>query len=147
MARRASDFQGRSALYTWLYGILLNLERRERRRLSIQRRKLQVLWSGDGDHPAATPPAESPVEVAEWNRSLWAKVALLPDAQRETLVLRFSEKLRYEEIAEVLDCPLGTVKSRIFNGLATLRTLLSEESDQNSELGEPIAELRKFGAS
>lgn len=133
MARRASDFQGRSALYTWLYGILLNLERRERRRLSIQRRKLQVLWAGDNDRQASLPPAESPVEVAEWNRSLWAKVALLPDAQRETLVLRFSEKLRYEEIAEVLDCPLGTVKSRIFNGLATLRTLLAEEGETREE--------------
>ena len=60
---------------------------------------------------------------------LMGQVALLPDAQRETLVLRFSEKLRYEEIAEVLDCPLGTVKSRIFNGLATLRTLLADEGE------------------
>lgn len=145
MARRAGDFQGRSALYTWLYGILLNLERRERRRLSVQRRKLQVLWNGDADRPTTTAPAESPVEVAEWNRSLWAKVALLPDAQRETLVLRFSEKLRYEEIAEVLDCPLGTVKSRIFHGLATLRTLLSDEQDQGADLGDSSAELRKFG--
>ena len=52
---------------------------------------------------------------------LWSKVAQLPDGQRQTLVLRFSEGLRYEEIADVLGCPLGTVKSRIHNGLLRLR--------------------------
>lgn len=142
MARRSSDFQGRSALYTWLYGILLNLERRERRRLSTNRRKLQVLWTGDNDRQNSTPPPDAPIEVAEWKRSLWAKVALLPDAQRETLVLRFSEKLRYEEIAEVLECPLGTVKSRIFNGLSTLRTLLADDADATLPMpGNPLEDM------
>ena len=44
----------------------------------------------------------------------------------EGLLLRYSEHLAYDEIAEILGCPLGTVKSRIFNGLSTLRTLCLE---------------------
>ena len=55
-----------------------------------------------------------------------ASVARLPHV-REALVLRFSEELAYDEIAAVMECPLGTVKSRIFHGLAGLRRLLDEK--------------------
>jgi RNA polymerase sigma-70 factor (ECF subfamily) len=129
LARAADRFAGRSAVYTWLYGILLNLERRERRRIGARRRKLHVLWANESTSDRASPAAETPLEVAEWKKSLWAKVAELPDGQRQTLVLRFSERLSYEEIALVLECPLGTVKSRIFHGLAALRELLDADHD------------------
>lgn len=118
-------YQGRSSIYTWLYGILLNLERRKRRREGTWRRKLRVLWGGDPNPAEAAVESESPVETAEWQKSLWAQVAKLPDGQRQTLVLRFSEQLSYEEIAEVLSCPVGTVKSRMHHGLASLRERLS----------------------
>ena len=124
LARQADRFQGRSSVYTWLYGILLNLERRHRRRHSIWRRKLRVLWDKEPGNERTVPAAETSIEVSEWKKSLWAEVARLPDGQRHALVLRFSEHLSYEEIAEVLDCPLGTVKSRIHNGLATMRDSL-----------------------
>jgi RNA polymerase sigma-70 factor, ECF subfamily len=127
MARGSSSFQGRSSLYTWLYGILLNLERRERRRLGLRRRGLRVVGESQPCDKQIEPAADTPLEAAEWKRSLWAVVAELPDGQRQALVLRFSENLSYEEIATVLDCPLGTVKSRIFNGLAALRGLLSDD--------------------
>lgn len=128
MARQADRFQGRSSVYTWLYGILLNLERRERRRYGVRRRKLKVLWETNEAHgEQSTPAAETRIEVKEWKTSLWAWVQRLPDGQRQALVLRFSEGLRYDEIAEVLECPLGTVKSRIFHGLEGLRRMLNEE--------------------
>jgi RNA polymerase sigma-70 factor, ECF subfamily len=127
MARQAAGFAGRSSLYTWLYGILLNLDRHERRRNGLHRRKLQVLWDGEPAEERAIPAADVGAEVAEWKKSLWAFVARLPDGQRQALVLRFSERLAYSEIAEVLGCPLGTVKSRIFNGLETLREMLETE--------------------
>jgi RNA polymerase sigma-70 factor (ECF subfamily) len=119
-------FEGRSRLYTYLYGVLLNLDRRRRRRQGLDRRKLRVLWDDDAPHEAATP-AETPLEIAEWKRSLWAVVAQLPDGQRQALVLRYAEGLSYREIAEAMACPLGTVKSRIFNGLAAVRELLAAE--------------------
>ena len=130
LARQGSDFQGRSSIYTWLYGIMLNLERRERRRHGLKRRKLRVLWDNEPSQERSQPGADAPVEVAEWKKSLWARVALLPDGQRQSLVLRFSEGLRYEEIAEVMGCPLGTVKSRIFHGLAGLRRILDQEGEE-----------------
>lgn len=127
-AARASDrFEGRSSAYTWLYGIMLNLDRRERRRRGTHKTKLRVLWDNGAAEEQTTPAAETPLEVSQWKRSLWSYVAKLPDGQRQALVLRFSEHLRYDEIAAALECPLGTVKSRIFHGLASLREMLGDE--------------------
>lgn len=134
LARQGESFQGRSSIYTWLYGILLNLDRRERRRYGMRRRKLRVLWDNQPAETGTTPGADAAAEVAEWKKSLWARVAKLPDGQRQALVLRFSESLRYEEIAEILACPLGTVKSRIFHGLAGLRRILDEEGEDARDL-------------
>lgn len=134
LARQGSSFQGRSSLYTWLYGVLLNLERRQRRRGGMSRRKLRVLWDSLPTARHAVPGADASSEVKEWKNSLWARVAQLPEGQRQSLVLRFSEGLRYEEIAEVLQCPLGTVKSRIFHGLAALRRVLDGEGEESRRL-------------
>jgi len=134
LARQSGRFEGRSSVYTWLYGVLLNLDRRQRRRYGMQRRKLRVLWGAHATEPTVGPGADAVSEVKEWKNSLWARVAQLPDAQRQSLVLRFSEGLRYEEVAEILECPLGTVKSRIFHGLAALRRLLDEEGEEARQL-------------
>lgn len=136
MAKQKDQFQGRSSLYTWLYGILLNLDRRERRRYGLRRRKLQVLWDNEPAQPRTTAPADAAAEVSEWKNSLWGRVAKLPDGQRQALVLRFSEQLRYEEIAEALECPLGTVKSRIFHGLLALRRGMEEEGEDARQFPE-----------
>ena len=129
LARQADRFQGRSSIYTWLYGILLNLERRQRRQCGTHRRKLNDIRNESLGREYSSPPAETAIEVSEWKKSLWSQVACLPDGQRQALVLRFSEGMRYDEIAEVLKCPLGTVKSRIFNGLRGLRELLGDDQD------------------
>jgi RNA polymerase sigma-70 factor (ECF subfamily) len=134
LARQSGRFEGRSSVYTWLYGVLLNLDRRQRRRYGLQRRKLRVLWGAQATEPTSGPGADAVTEVREWKSSLWARVAKLPDGQRQSLVLRFSEGLRYEEIAEILQCPLGTVKSRIFHGLAALRRILDEEGEEARQL-------------
>jgi RNA polymerase sigma-70 factor (ECF subfamily) len=130
LARQGATFAGRSSLYTWLYGILLNLDRRERRRTGVRRRKLQALRDAESGGDRETPSADTVVEVAEWKASLWSVVARLPDSQRQTLVLRFSEHLSYDEIATVLACPLGTVKSRIFHGLESLRRMFESDGDE-----------------
>jgi len=64
-------------------------------------------------------------------------VARLPDGQRQALVLRFSEHLSYEEVAKALGCPLGTVKSRIFNGLQSLKSMLSADISGISDMPAP----------
>ena len=50
----------------------------------------------------------------------------LPDNQRVVIVLKFYEELKYREIADILCCPLGTVKSRMYGGLKNLRRRLYE---------------------
>jgi RNA polymerase sigma-70 factor (ECF subfamily) len=133
MSAQRNQFAGRSSLYTYLYGILLNLERRDRRKRGLRQRVWLGLARLTGLETQATHPDES-LELAEWRRGLWSQVARLPDGQRQALVLRFSEGLKYEEIAEALGCPVGTVKSRIFNGLAALRALLGDAWQDDSQL-------------
>ncbi|MFT5523789.1 MAG: RNA polymerase sigma-70 factor (ECF subfamily), partial [Pirellulaceae bacterium] len=89
----------------------------------------QVLSDNTDPARLVSPPAEAAIEVSEWKSSLWIYVARLPDGQRQALVLRFSEGLRYEEIADILECPVGTVKSRIFHGLAALRNALKSDQE------------------
>jgi RNA polymerase sigma-70 factor (ECF subfamily) len=136
LTRSRQSFEGRSSLYTWLYGILLNLERRERRRAGLRRRKLRVVWDNEPALQRTTPAAETSIEVTEWKRSLWSIVAELPDGQRQALVLRYSEHLSYEEIAQILRCPLGTVKSRIFNAMVALRERISGDASALNALRE-----------
>ncbi len=146
-AAQKDRFEGRSSLYTWLYGILLNLERRERRRMGIQRRKFQDIADGrQQTRPTTVPGADAPVEAGEWKCTLWARVSRLPDGQRQALALRFSEGLRYEEIAEILECPLGTVKSRIHNGLTALKRMMETEGPEHFSVPEhPREDMRNLG--
>jgi len=144
VARSKQNFEGRSSIYTYLYGILLNLERRERRRYGVRKRKLQVLWDNEPNEEKTIPAAETAIEVSEWKSSLWSHVAQLPDGQRQALVLRFSEGLRYDEIAEALQCPLGTVKSRIYHGLLGLRRIIEEEGgDVRQPPAHPFEDLTR----
>ena len=131
-AREYARFEGRSQPYTWLYGILLNLIRRQRRRRTLHRDKLRILWDSGRQDAQTVPEAEAPLEATEWKRSMWGVVAELPEPQRHALVLRYSEHLSYNEIAEVLQCPLGTVKSRIFHALTALRKKLSIEGAEDT---------------
>jgi RNA polymerase sigma-70 factor, ECF subfamily len=139
-ADNLDKFQQRSSIYTWLYGILLNLERRERRRQGTHLRKLQTIASSIESMSAEIRSAETSLEWKELRCGLWSQVARLPDGQRQALVLRFSEGLRYEEIATVLDCPLGTVKSRIYHGLLALRREWTEEVDVPAEKTSSVSD-------
>lgn len=130
LARDGSHFAGRSSLYTWLYGTLLNLERRLRRTRTTRQRALRVLAEQDNPpHRTVAAAPEARLEATEWSHSLWALVDRLPEPQRVALVLRFAAELTYEQIAQVAGCPLGTVKSRIHHGLLGLRDLAAKASD------------------
>lgn len=124
-ARGWHTFAGQSQVHTWLYSILLN---QHRRRLRTRGRwwRTWMAWldrkpRADDDSPDAQLVAE------EWRNSLWSAVAELPEAQRQTILLRYSEELSYEQIAAVLRCPVGTVKSRLHHGLAALAKKLGHQ--------------------
>jgi RNA polymerase sigma-70 factor (ECF subfamily) len=94
--------------------------------LGTQQRKLEDLRRERPAGPPSIPGAETPLVATEWKKSLWAHVHQLPEGQRQSLVLRFSEELKYEQIATILQCPVGTVKSRIFHGLLALKKSLGQ---------------------
>ncbi|PQO30180.1 RNA polymerase sigma factor [Blastopirellula marina] len=145
VANDPTKFEGRSSPYTYLYGILLNLERRLRRKRRMHQEKTEKLAQRQ-DGPAAAVAADVPVVSEEWKRSLWSLASELPDGQRQAIVLRFGEELPYQEIADILGCPLGTVKSRIFHGLGTLRKLVAESPGQLREIPRELGDS-PFGDS
>jgi RNA polymerase sigma-70 factor (ECF subfamily) len=124
-ARGRTRFAGKSQELTWLYSILLNQQRKRKRSIGrLWRRWLGWMERKSVDNLSGA--AEARLLAEEWNTSLWKAVACLPEPQRNAVVLRFAEGLSYEEIGRVLDCPVGTVKSRLHHALGTLQQNLSE---------------------
>lgn len=117
--RALPSFRGESAFYTWLYRIAANTAKNvlvsSRRRLVDYDLDLQ-----DPDDYAAqvllkdsdTP--EGMLLTEEIRQTVTEAMQQLPDDLREAITLRELEGLSYEEIAEVMECPVGTVRSRIF---------------------------------
>ncbi len=124
------QFQGRSAFYTWLFRIAVNLTMSHRRE---QKRPVHTLDAGgDGDPPREAQAARDtdvaePVERAERRERVAAALAQLDAEFRAAVILKDIEDLDYATIAEILNVPVGTVKSRIFRGRMALRELLRDE--------------------
>lgn len=125
-------FRGEASLKTWLYAIALNRARARHGRLARLRAVFKPGKTREGDVFAslddAADPALSPEENAlltERRRRLRAAVAALPDEFRAAVVLRDLEGLSYEEVADVLGVPVGTVRSRLARGRALLKEKLS----------------------
>jgi len=104
------SFEGRSAVHTWLYGILIHRYRR------WQRRQVPTLID-----PSEPPGAQ--MEHDEQSAQFWKLLDGLRRKHREVLVLRYAEDMSLEQIAETLGVPLGTVKSRLNHA----HTLLGEK--------------------
>lgn len=102
---------------TWLYGIL-------RHRFLKARRKPRPLASGEeeaADRPGREASPMAAAEQAEEARLVQAAVAALPDDHRVVVELRFFAGASLDEIATLVGCPLGTVKSRLHHALEKLR--------------------------
>jgi RNA polymerase sigma-70 factor (ECF subfamily) len=118
--RSLGRFDGRCRLGTWLFGILRN------RWLKSLRKKKPPVVEGEVVEAVMAAEQAAPdwrLEQAEEAAQLRRALAALPDGQREVLELRFLGQASLEDIAKVLDCPLGTVKSRLHHGLEKLRQL------------------------
>ena len=124
-----SKFSGRSRASTWVYAILINIHRRQLRGRNRFWRRLQDWFARRDTPPQACDPADT-VEDSESRHDVWRLVARLPVTQRHVVVLRYGEELSYDDIAEVLECPLGTVKSRLHQALAALKQMMESESSR-----------------
>lgn len=123
-------FLGESAFYTWVYRIGVNLALNRRRRWRSGPRFLP-LNRGDrpdhdvaGDHEAENPARR--LESLETGERVQQALSRLPEEFRSVVILKDFDGLRYEEIAGLLDIPVGTVRSRLHRARAELRELLGE---------------------
>ena len=147
--RSIRRFHGDSSLRTWLYRIALREASNQRRWWSRHKRRevtIDTPPSGcEEDAPSLAQlladshgtPLEH-AEQAEVRASVEAALRLLPEAFRTVVVLREIEGLAYEEIAEVLEVNLGTVKSRLTRGRTLLRDLLRPTLRPKAARGTPI---------
>ncbi len=123
----AKRYRPEASVATWLFRIAANLVRDRWRRQARRGLDLPLDETVDVWTDAAEDDALRRIHLDEVREALVA----LPVEQRSALVLRYFHDLTYEEIAQVLVCPIGTVRSRIHNGLARLkRSLLTEVPDQ-----------------
>jgi RNA polymerase sigma-70 factor (ECF subfamily) len=134
--RSIGDFRGECEFTTWLHQIVVNLARNKHR--WWKRRGRQASVSLDGT--VETADGEVPVQIAdntdapdvqavrtEFVELLRRHMNELPRKFREVLVLRNVDNLNYEQIAEVLECSVGTVKSRIARAREALRKSIKDE--------------------
>lgn len=117
--RALGSFRGESAFYTWIYRIAVNtaknhLVSRGRRPPSsdVDVEDAEFYAGADGLKDVATPEAELMKDQLE--QVVHDAIRNLPEDLRTAVTLREMEGMSYEEIAEVMDCPVGTVRSRIF---------------------------------
>ena len=122
--RKLDGFRTDAVFRPWLFTIVAN-EARNRRRSLTRRGKLALQVRAEPAHTAAS--VEDVVARRDQRQRLLDVVALLPDRQREIVVLRYFAGLSESETAEVLSCPPGTVKSRLSRALDQLRSRLGEE--------------------
>jgi len=126
LQRNLDRFEGRSSFSTYAYATALNAVRSFRRARKFERARYsseQVAFERIPD--AVLPPPEM-VSKDEREKLVRAALDSMPVEYREALILRVIESLSYKEIAELLGCPLGTVKSRLHNGLIKLGQRLQE---------------------
>jgi RNA polymerase sigma-70 factor (ECF subfamily) len=125
------SFKGQSAFYTWLYRIAFNIliSRRRRRRPEIS---VEQTRQSSGEEPTSDEEAPSQrLERAERAAQVHAALCELGEEYRTVVVLREIEGCHYDTISEMLDLPIGTVRSRLHRGRLRLRELLRGRLQEN----------------
>jgi len=127
--RALAGFRGESAFYTWLYRISINTAKnylvsmgRRPPRTDIDAEDAEVLSGGAELREINTP--ENNMLRDEIAETVRRTIEGLPDDLRTAITLREFDGLSYEEIASVMDCPIGTVRSRIFRAREAIDTEL-----------------------
>ncbi len=138
--RALPSFRGDSAFYTWLYRIGINtaknylvaMGRRAPTSTQIDAEEAEGYESGEQLRDINTP--ESLLLTKEIGNTVNAAIEALPEELRSAIQLRELEGMSYEEIAKLMDCPIGTVRSRIFRAREAiaerLKPLLDTATDK-----------------
>lgn len=129
------NFKGRSAFTTWLYRIITNcyldVKKKDRNKPQVSLDAPTESESGDMERQIEDPDAAPDIEVERNERERKVQDALkkLPEYQKAILLMYHVEMLSYEEIAQALDQPIGTVKSRLNRARLSLREVLMKDRE------------------
>jgi RNA polymerase sigma-70 factor (ECF subfamily) len=136
--RSLSGFRGDSSFYTWLRRIAVNAFLDERASALRRDEGGRAHRTDDGRAPAESAAATGDVAAALDDKLLtgevWSALGELPRQQRLVFLLKHREGMTYEEIAQALDCSIGTAKKALFRAVARLRARL------RADVGEEAAE-------
>jgi len=139
--KHLGHFKGDSQFFTWLYRIAVNaaISYKRRRHTGIKMSDSSAEWLLDGE-PADASQRQGPSEAmerADEERRLQSALLQLPCEFRAALVLRDIEGHPYEEIAQILEVPVGTIRSRIHRARIGLRNAVTGGPDSLLNLPEP----------
>jgi RNA polymerase sigma-70 factor (ECF subfamily) len=125
LARYSSEYK----FSTWLYRIAHNAAIDHLRRNSVNAQSIET-ENADGTYQlqieSPLPNPEQDRERSEWRTEIESVVKCLPAAYKELILLRHAQDLSYDEIAEVTQLPLGTVKNRLFRAREMMRDIFIE---------------------
>jgi RNA polymerase sigma-70 factor (ECF subfamily) len=140
--RALAQFRGDAQFYTWLYRIAVNTAKKALMDLKRDPLVSESAMRGGGDDDDETSAVENELTSSETPETVLAAKEIaaavnsameaLPEELRQAVTLREIEGMSYEEIAEVMNCPIGTVRSRIFRAReaisAKVRPMLENQS-------------------
>src|SRR5579862_7101437 len=136
--RALPNFRGQAKFSSWLYRIALNLcrdwARRERRTPVVQAPEDTDLLELAAAAAEPSEPIENIVARKDLTRRVEKAMALLPEEQRTAIILKEYHGLTFQEIADLVGCPLSTVKTRLYQGLTVLRRELAKDTRQAKSL-------------
>ncbi len=128
--RALNNFRGDAAFYTWLYRIAINtaknyLQARSRRsgQFEVDIQDAEKVENAPQLHDLNSP--DNHLANQQIIETIKEAISLLPEEMRTAIVLREFEGMSYEQIAEAMDCPIGTVRSRIFRAREAINEKLS----------------------
>ncbi len=129
---KLSSFKGNSAFFTWLYRIAYNvaITRLRRRRATVPLDGADE--NGRLDFPDCGPSPDDRIQKQEQSVQVTEALTRLSDEHRAILILREMEELDYDAISEILDMPIGTVRSRLHRARTRLREHLEAIMNMNN---------------
>ena len=142
--RALAQFRGDAQFYTWLYRIAVNTAKRQLMELKRDPLVFQSQMKSDNEDEtsasdrelnngaADTETPEAVLASKEIAEAVNAVMDALPDELRMAITLREIEGLSYEDIAQALDCPIGTVRSRIFRAREAISTRIKPMLDRQT---------------
>jgi RNA polymerase sigma-70 factor (ECF subfamily) len=137
--RKLNTFRGDSAFTTWLHRVAVNacydsLRRKRRRPL------IQIVRDEDDERPEPSLPSPDHADQVVFSVDVGRALMEVPEEFRVVLVLADVQDLPYDEIARVLEIPVGTVKSRVFRGRAALGRALGVARGEPSRASQASEE-------